>query len=330
MARDNRIDSLKGLLIILVMMGHVITSLDNVNFINHGVMGLIYIFHMPLFILLSGYLTKSPDTQSSRSMWKSITPLITTLVIFHILGCVRGYIGSNGTSEVFNGFPFGKNMWVIFPYGELWYILSLIYWRILLFYTPKRLLKRPALYLSIALVVSILCGLSNLRTFLSIQRTMNFYLFFLLGYYYRQGNIHIHWWRNNTLHSIVALVLLPSIFILFPHCGNFMNGADHYTISDIPQKIMILTCSIAVSLLVFNKMRDIKWLRPLGRDSIFYYLYHYMIIILIIMPLVDHFELPRSFPFIMCYTAIIMILLYMMSKIKLLRWLTHPTLHRKD
>lgn len=53
MARDYRIDSLKGFLIVLVVLGHVITSLDNVNTINHAVMGLIYVFHMPLFILLS-------------------------------------------------------------------------------------------------------------------------------------------------------------------------------------------------------------------------------------------------------------------------------------
>ena len=56
MARDNRIDSLKGLLIILVILGHVITSLDNVNVVNHAVMGFIYVFHMPLFILVSRHL----------------------------------------------------------------------------------------------------------------------------------------------------------------------------------------------------------------------------------------------------------------------------------
>ena len=48
MARDKRIDSIKGLLIVLVILGHV----DNVNRINHAVMGLIYIFHMPLFIII--------------------------------------------------------------------------------------------------------------------------------------------------------------------------------------------------------------------------------------------------------------------------------------
>ena len=63
MTRDYRLDSIKGLLIILVILGHLIIALDNYNVINHSVMGLIYIFHMPLFILISGYLTKHPDSQ---------------------------------------------------------------------------------------------------------------------------------------------------------------------------------------------------------------------------------------------------------------------------
>ena len=82
MARDNRIDTLKGLLIILVVLGHVITTLDNVNIVNHAVMGIIYIFHMPLFILISGYLTKSPEKQTARDMWKGLLNLFVILVIF--------------------------------------------------------------------------------------------------------------------------------------------------------------------------------------------------------------------------------------------------------
>ena len=46
MARDIRLDSLKGLLIILVILGHVITDIGNKSLLNHGVMGIIYIFHM--------------------------------------------------------------------------------------------------------------------------------------------------------------------------------------------------------------------------------------------------------------------------------------------
>ena len=85
MARDKRIDSIKGLLIVLVILGHVITTLDNVNRINHAVMGLIYIFHMPLFILISGYLTKNPSEQSARDMWSGVGSIAITLAIFQLL-----------------------------------------------------------------------------------------------------------------------------------------------------------------------------------------------------------------------------------------------------
>ena len=45
-------DTLKGLLIILVVLGHCGTALSN------GLISAIYAFHMPLFILVSGYFSK--------------------------------------------------------------------------------------------------------------------------------------------------------------------------------------------------------------------------------------------------------------------------------
>ena len=95
MARDLRIDSIKGFLIILVLLGHVITALDNVNFYNHAVMGLIYVFHMPLFILISGYLTKNPAQQSPREMWSRVGNIFITLLVFQLLTSLRTYVRFN-------------------------------------------------------------------------------------------------------------------------------------------------------------------------------------------------------------------------------------------
>ena len=314
MARDTRIDTLKGMLIILVVMGHVITRLDNVNLINHAVMGLIYIFHMPLFILISGYVTKHPSQQQPRDMWHGVWNIFVPLAVFQMLLSARVQI-------------YGGNFFVAmkgFPIGILWYLLSLICWRVMLYYTPRRLLHRPWLYLGIALVASMLCGLTHLGTFLSIQRTLNFYLFFLMGFYYRQGMINYAWWHNNRLHIAIAVILLPLIFWLYPRCGKVLNGAGFYPVTEIPQKVIILICSTAMSLLVFNLAPDVKWLRPIGKDSLFYFLYHYYIIRMLISPVVEHYGLPCSLPFILIYTAIIMGILLLMHKVKFLRWLTRP------
>lgn len=47
--RNDKVDILRGLLIILVVMGHF----------NNGIVhDIIFLFHMPLFFVLSGYLLK--------------------------------------------------------------------------------------------------------------------------------------------------------------------------------------------------------------------------------------------------------------------------------
>ena len=314
MVRDTRLDSIKGLLIILVILGHLIIALDNYNFINHSVMGLIYIFHMPLFILISGYLTKHPDRQTPQQMWKSVGNILVTLLIFQVISILRFYYLRGDILQPIR----------MFPFGILWYLMCLIWWRIMLYYTPKPLLNRPLLYLIIAIVVSMLSGIFHFGSFLAVQRTLNFYFFFLLGFYYRQGTFNTPLWHNNKLHAVVLVVLLPLLLWLYPRCGNIMNGADYYTFKDLPEKFLIVTCSVTMSLLVFNLMREVKWLTSLGIDSLFYYLYHYFIIAFVITPLVDYFNLPLTFPFILIYTAVIIAIIYLMGKIKIFRWLVRP------
>ncbi len=320
MARDYRIDSMKGLLIILVIMGHLIIALDNYNFINHGVMGLIYIFHMPLFILISGYLTKHPDNQQPRQMWKGVGNIMVPLFIFQAISSLRIYLYKGDVFMSLKGFPF----------GILWYLMSLIWWRIMLYYTPKSLLKRPLLYLVIAIIVSFMSGVFHLGSFLAIQRTLNFYFFFLLGFYYRQGTFNTPLWHNNKLHAVVLVVLLPLLLWLYPRCGNVMNGADYYGIEGLPQKAMVLMCSVPMTVLMFNIIPDIKLLRPIGRDSLFYYLYHMLFLAIVVGPLVKAYDLPRTLPFIILYTAFTLLSLMVLHKIPLFRWLIHPTFKKRS
>ena len=291
MVRDTRLDSIKGLLIILVILGHLIIALDNYNFINHSVMGLIYIFHMPLFILISGYLTKHPDRQTPQQMWKSVGKILVTLLIFQVISILRFYYLRGDILQPIR----------MFPFGILWYLMCLIWWRIMLYYTPKPLLNRPLLYLIIAIVVSMLSGIFHFGSFLAVQRTLNFYFFFLLGFYYRQGTFNTPLWHNT----------------------------DYYGIAGLPQKAMVLMCSIPMTLLMFNIIPNIKLLRPIGKDSLFYYLYHILFIGIVTVPLVKHYELPRMLPFILLYTAFTLLALVLLHKIPLLRWLTHPTFKKK-
>ena len=56
--RNLYIDLIKGIAIITVIIGHLIqyTSVGNFNFYENYIYKFIYSFHMPLFMLISGYL----------------------------------------------------------------------------------------------------------------------------------------------------------------------------------------------------------------------------------------------------------------------------------
>lgn len=56
MQRDLRLDSIKGFLIILVVLGHLIGKCGRDDFVTQNVEIFIYSFHMPLFM---GMRTKS-------------------------------------------------------------------------------------------------------------------------------------------------------------------------------------------------------------------------------------------------------------------------------
>lgn len=319
MARDNRLDTLKGILIILVILGHVIQGIErhNYNVINHGVMGLIYIFHMPLFTLISGYLTNSPDNEPSRVTWRRILDTTITLIIFQLLSYLWIIVDGGDVRLVLTI----KSV----PFGILWYLMSLIYWRIMLWCTPRALLNKPYLYLLIALVISVLSGFTGWGNPLALQRTLNFYIFFLIGFYHRQGMIDARWWNNNRLHAALMIVLLAVIFFFYPNCGRVMNGAEEYGLRDVPEKLIVLACSISISVFLFNTVRDNKWLRVIGRDSMFYYLYHIFIVNSVLCHIVKTYHWPTAFPFVLLYTTVVVLVLVLLSKVTFLKWLTHPT-----
>lgn len=55
-SRSTYWDTVKGVLILLVVFGHCGTALGS------GLLSAIYAFHMPLFILVSGYFSKKTHT----------------------------------------------------------------------------------------------------------------------------------------------------------------------------------------------------------------------------------------------------------------------------
>lgn len=305
MKRDMTIDSLKGFLILLVILGHVIGSLKSVG--GDAIWNLIYTFHMPLFVLISGYFSKRDNLKLST--------LIKPLVVFQLINVIiLSILGTNISVS-----------YLLVPYWTLWYLLSLIFWRIILKNTPEKLIVKPYAYLSISIILALLIGIfiSNGRI-LSIQRTISFLPFFLLGYYFRIGSVKQVLWSKFLSKFLLLFICVIILLGCYPsNASILLKGAGLYNIYDLPAKIFLLLCTIVCVYSLWNLRCEIKFLAHIGKESLFYYLYHGLIIQFFLVPLIKRFNLPTDIHFSVLYFLLLLLVIYVMSKVTFFRWFVY-------
>lgn len=111
--RSIYIDNIKGLLIILVVLGHYLFDIKNKDIINI-IIKIIYIFHMPMFVFITGYLSKNANSRSKKNLIK----LFAYYLLFNTIMILIDY-NATGTFKLFT------------PYFSYWYIIAVIIWRLL-------------------------------------------------------------------------------------------------------------------------------------------------------------------------------------------------------
>ena len=105
-------DNIKGLLMLLTVFAHILFQLQDRSKIINTTVDLIYMFHMPAFVFISGYFGKSERSHS----FESILKLILIYFIFNsIMGFMYGFTSvlqpmysfwySSGFAETTIGLP---------------------------------------------------------------------------------------------------------------------------------------------------------------------------------------------------------------------------------
>lgn len=122
--RESYWDSLKFFLILCVVFGHFLELNNPVGTINRSIFNFIYLFHMPLFVFVSGRFSQMRDKTKYR---KSFLRLLETLIIFQLAAIF-----------LFGDFSLG---WFAGPWFHLWYLLSLIFWRLVIYIYPPPVSK---------------------------------------------------------------------------------------------------------------------------------------------------------------------------------------------
>lgn len=210
--RSPYLDIIKAILILLVIIGHSIqygsgsTYLEKQLFFNNYLFKFIYSFHMPLFIIISGYLSYNSLNKNSLketfiSKFKSliiplffwsIIPFIINLEFYSIIESLKLFIAVFSTN--------------------LWFLWSLFYINILVKLINKYFKDNIFIYILSFLITFILPNTFVIKYF-NIQFSLYsfLYFYFLIGYFYKKYNLED---KLNKLFNIKTLIINTIIFIL--------------------------------------------------------------------------------------------------------------------
>lgn len=182
--RNYLFDNAKVILIFLVVFGHSLERYIDNNSALRCVYSLIFLFHMPLFVFISGYFSKNIEKCRKNAVNDLLVPFLVFNSIWYI---------SNGNLS----FPLYYAGWT------LWYLLSLFFWRFFL----KDILKIKWAFLGSVIFGVLIGALDKYSSLLSISRTFAFFPFFLLGYYSNEKTIE----KINSIPKVISYVGLLSI-----------------------------------------------------------------------------------------------------------------------
>ncbi|GGF91130.1 acyltransferase [Paenibacillus aceti] len=187
--------NLRFLLIVCVFVGNAIEPLITRLAGMEALYMWIFTFHMPLFVLVTGYFARSNLFGDSGR--KALLQIGLQYAIFQTLYLALDALWFHVHNTHYSYFA---------PYLLLWFLASHVCWRLL-----KMLIHRWSLPQQI--ITSILLGISVGYlpvdgVWFSISRTFVFFPFFIIGYHLSFARLRAFYTRNVKILSMTASVLL--------------------------------------------------------------------------------------------------------------------------
>lgn len=170
--RNEKIDNLKGMMMLLVVYGHLLELI-----MDHGAAKFlyewIYTFHMPLFLFLTGYFF-------GFDIKKIILQLIYPYIIFQTLYLLFArYILHTDEALQYTT-----------PYWLLWYLFAVIIFNFMAYFCQPEALKGEIAFLIGTVMIAIIAGFAGgIERAFSLSRIQVFFPFFLFGRYFHNWQI---------------------------------------------------------------------------------------------------------------------------------------------
>lgn len=308
--RLRNIDLVKGILVILVISGHVLQGSILENIWRY----IIYSFHMPVFIGISGYLFNYSKTAHIsfkelilKYTFRIIIPWIIAVIIYMLL--LKTFTNSNGVKILISSF--------VHPEYHLWFIPGFLSWIFITWFGKKLdisikwllfisgiislisfiLNKYPLIY------ENILVSNSFIEVVLYTFRPY-FYVFFVFGIYINSNQIPI----KLELNLFIALASFLGIILLF-----FFPNIIAYIVLFFLFNVSFLYILIRISIQdLLPYSRRIEWI---GINSLGIYLWH-VIPILVSKNLIGTEKLVPFYSLTILLEIVFIIFIIQITKIK--------------
>ncbi|MFI7196025.1 acyltransferase family protein [Streptomyces massasporeus] len=267
--RDAFFDNAKYLAIVLVAMGHAWEPLKGDSRILEAAYQVVYAFHMPAFIIISGYFSRSFDMRPDR-LKRLITGVAVPYIIFETAYPLFKRVIDNDPHQEIS---------LLDPWYLTWFLVALFVWRLT---TPIWNLVRWPLPLALGLAM-LATVTPEIGDDLDLQRVLQFLPFFVLGLVMKPEHFHMVRTRAVRIASVpVFAAALAFSWWAVPR----MNTAWFYH-RDAAQElgapwwtgpVMVLAlfgCSLVLTACFFAWVpRRHMWFTALGAGTLYGYLLH--------------------------------------------------------
>lgn len=278
------IDILKGIAIILVVMGHMFVPYT--DYLDSTVNQMIYSVHMPLFIFLSGFVFHlSQGKHSVRiTIVKRVLSLLLPFFCFSAVYCFANDISYSDMllkNEIHNGYWFTL---VLFEIILISIMIEMLTKRIQGGVQNGKvvidLILNAVLILLLIIIAKVELIPEPYKTLFSTDKVAKFYMFFQMGKFIKTYPIFSSLFKKQWVYSFSLL----AYFFLFTKFGYDLQGVN-------AMSYMLSACGIVVLTNMVEKnqmhLNTHGILASLGKNSLEIYLVHFFVLSLIPKVVID-------------------------------------------
>ncbi|ANS65252.1 acyltransferase [Streptomyces lincolnensis] len=267
--RDAFFDNAKYLAIVLVAVGHSWEPLKDDSRILEGLYQVVYAFHMPAFIIISGFFSRSFDMRPDR-LKRLITGVAVPYILFETAyPLFKRYAGHDPSQEIS----------LLDPWYLTWFLVALFVWRLT---TPIwKLVRWP---LPLALAIAMLASVTpEIGDDLDLQRVLQFLPFFVLGLSMKAE--HFRLVRRRSVRILSVPVFAAAVAVSWWSVPRMNTGWFYHR--DAAQElgapwwtgpVMVLAlfgCSLLLTACFFSWVPGRRmWFTALGAGTLYGYLLH--------------------------------------------------------